>query len=281
MQNLRQLGGGVIIAIFSVILVVGGIFLSLAETLPPAATPTLIPPTLPLSLPSPTATIETASASPSPTASQASETPTPAPSLFPTTISSLPASCTPPSGWIRVITSAGDTIYVLAERYKTSAESLSTANCLLSADVPAGFALYVPPVPTAAVIIACGPPRGWARNHVVQPGDNLYRIALSYGTTYPQLQRANCMGSSTTIYSGQRLWVPNIPTRTPGVTVIPNFPTATPTATSITIPSTDTPTPTPPQPPTATPTVPPVATPTETSLPTAIPTSTPTTPPSP
>jgi hypothetical protein len=151
--------------------------------------------------------------------------------------------------------------------------------------VPAGFVLYVPPVPTVQVVVACGPPRGWARNHVVQPGDNLYRIALSYGTTYPQLQRANCMGSSITIYSGQRLWVPNIPTRTPGVTVIPNFPTATatqtPTATSVTVPSTDTPTPTPPEPPTATPTVPPIATPTETSLPTAIPTSTPTTPPSP
>jgi hypothetical protein len=94
MQNLRQLGGGVIIAIFSVILVVGGIFLSLAETLPPAATPSLIPPTLPLSLPSPTATIETASPSPTPTptASPASETPTPVASLFPTTISLLPAS---------------------------------------------------------------------------------------------------------------------------------------------------------------------------------------------
>lgn len=276
MQNLRQLGGGVIIAIFSVILVVGGIFLSLAETLPPAATPSLIPPTLPLSLPSPTATLETPSPSPTPTASAVSETPTQVASVFPTTISSLPASCTPPSGWIRVITSAGETIYSLAERYKTSAESLSTANCLLSADVPAGFALYVPPVPTVAVIIACGPPRGWARNHVVQPGDNLYRIALSYGTTYPQLQRANCMGSSTTIYSGQRLWVPNIPTRTPGITAIPEFPTATPTATQteIIVPPTDTPT----SIPTATPTDLPTATPTEISLPTATPT--PTTPPS-
>jgi LysM repeat protein len=128
-----------------------------------------------------------------------------------------------------VITSAGDTIYSLAQRYKTSADSLSTANCLLSADVPAGFALYVPPVPTVTVI-PCGPPSGWARNHVVQPGDNLYRIALSYGITYPQLQRANCMGGSTIIYSGQRLWVPNIPTRTvPGVTVIPEFPHRDPT----------------------------------------------------
>jgi hypothetical protein len=156
---------------------------------------------------------------------------------------------------------------------------LSIANCLLSADVPAGFALYVPSVPTVPVVIACGPPRGWARNHVVQPGDNLYRIALSYGTTYPQVQRANCMGSSTTIYSGQRLWVPNIPTRTPipGVTVIPELPTATPTATQtvISVPPTDTPTSMPT--PTPTPADPPTATPTEISLPTA----TPTTPPSP
>lgn len=267
MQNLRQLGAGMIIAIFSIILVVGEIFLSLAETLPPAATPTLIPPTLPLSLPSPTSTATLETASPSPTASLTQLAPTEIASLFPTTISSLPATCTPPSGWIRVITSTGETIYSLAERYKTSAGSLSEANCLLSADVPAGFALYVPPVPTVTVI-ACGPPRGWARNHVVQPGDNLYRIALSYGITYPQLQRANCMGSSTTIYAGQRLWVPIVPTRTPGVTVIPEFPTTTPTAT--TAPSTDTPTPT----------TPPTATPTETSLPPATPTSTPTIPPS-
>ena len=34
MQALRQLGSGVIIAIISVILVLGGIFLSSAETLP-------------------------------------------------------------------------------------------------------------------------------------------------------------------------------------------------------------------------------------------------------
>lgn len=270
MQNLRQLGGGVIIAIFSIILVVGGIFLSLAETLPPPATPTQIPPTLPRSLPSPTATLSVETASP--TASPTSVTPTQIASIFPTTISSLPASCTPPSGWIRVVTTASATIYTLAERYKTSADSLSLANCLLSADVPAGFALYVPPVPTVTVV-PCGPPAGWARNHVVQSGDNLYRIALSYGITYPQLQRGNCMGSSTTIYAGQRLWVPNVPTRTPGVTVIPDFPTATPTPTGTSVSPTDTPT--------ATPTEPPTSTAMQTSLPTATftATSTPTTAP--
>jgi len=46
MQSLRQLGIGVIIAIVSLILVVGGIMLALAETLPPPSTPTQMLPTL-------------------------------------------------------------------------------------------------------------------------------------------------------------------------------------------------------------------------------------------
>jgi len=229
MQALRQLGIGVIIAIFSVVLVLGGIFISLAETLPPPATPTQIPPTFPQSFPTPTATIlailpsETLTALPSETASAlptASQT------------SLLPTSCTPPSGWIRITVTTGDTVYSLAQRYKTSAENLSAANCLSAVEVPAGYALYVPPVPTVTVI-PCGPPAGWVKNYIVQPGDTLFRIALSYNLTYPQLQRANCMGSSTTIYTGQRLWTPNIPTRTPvpGITIVPTN-TPLPTITS-------------------------------------------------
>jgi len=223
MQTMRQLGVGLIVAIVSIVLVVGGIFLSLAETLPPPATPTQIPPTFPESFPTPTtSTIFTLTSfvdllTPSETAS-----PTPLVS---------PTPCTPPVGWIRVTTGAGDTVYSLAQRYKTTAESLNAANCLTAAELPAGSALYVPPVPTVTVI-PCGPPAGWVKRHIVQPGDNLFRIALSYGITYPQLQRANCMGSSTTIYPGQRLWVPNVPTRTPGVTIIPDFPTATETSPS-------------------------------------------------
>lgn len=239
MQSLRQLGAGIIIAIVSVILVLGGIFLSLAESLPTPATPTQIPPTLPFSFPTPTATITAFTAiSELPTQTTLpTETASP---LAPTAIISQPTSCILPSGWIRIVTGAGDTIYSLAQRYKTTAESLSAANCLTSADLPSGFALYVPPVPTVTVI-PCGPPAGWVRNYIVQRGDNLYRIATSFGITFPQLQRGNCMGTSTTIYVGQRLWVPNIPPRTPtpGVTIIPTFPTEVtlPTATSTQLPT--------------------------------------------
>ena len=223
MQTLRQLGGGVIVAVISVILVVGGIFLSLAETLPPPATPTQIPPTFPQSFPTPTATTIGFPATDTPTASALpTTTGTPTAALA---IVASPTLCAPPAGWIRITTGSGDTVYTLAERYKTTAQDLNDANCLSSAELPAGLALYVPPVPTVTVI-PCGPPAGWVRNYIVQRGDTLFGIALSYNITYPRLQRANCMGSSTTIYAGQRLWVPNvprIPTRTPvpGVTTIP------------------------------------------------------------
>ncbi|HEX2997174.1 MAG TPA: LysM peptidoglycan-binding domain-containing protein [Anaerolineales bacterium] len=264
MQSLRQLGSGVIIAIISVVLVLGGIALALAENLPAQATPTQIPPTLPLSFPSPTET-----QTPSVQTATATETAVASPSASPTATELLAAAtttvCVPlsPTGWVRILAGAGDTVYTLAQRYKTTPESLSAINCLTSSDLPTGYALYVPAVPTVTVI-PCGAPFGWVKNHVVRPGDTLYRVALSYGLTYPQLQRANCMGGSTTIYTGQRLWVPNIPTRTPipGVTVVPDFPTETSTATPTNLPtstSTDLPTATATSLPTAT----------STSLPTA------------
>ncbi len=269
MQNLRQLGGGVIIALVSVLLVIGGISLALAETLPSQATPTPIPPTISLEFPTATFTVA-AFSSETPTAL---ETPTNIVSItdtaFATNTLFVQASCVPPAGWIPILTASGDTVYSLAQRYKTTAENLGAANCLSSFDIPAGFTMYVPPVPTITVI-PCGPPAGYVKRHVVQPGETLYRIATSYGITYPQLQRANCMGSSTTIYAGQLLWVPNVPTLTPipGTTIIPSFPTATATATSTnTVVPTDT-------------FVPPTGTPT--STPTTAPTFTPSnTPPSP
>jgi LysM repeat protein len=224
MQAWRQLGGGVLIGIFSTILVIGGIFLALAENRSAAATPTQVPPTLPQSFPTPTvAETETAIAVLPTTTSTVS---LPSATAFLASPTSLPpTSCTPPSGWIRVTLSTSDTVYSLAQRYKTSAENLSAANCLTAVEVPAGFSLYVPSIPTVTVI-PCGPPAGWVRNYIVQPGDTLFRIALAYNITYPQLQRANCMGSSTAIYTGQRLWVPNIPriTVVPAVTTPPSYP---------------------------------------------------------
>src|SRR5512133_559867 len=134
MQNLRQLGGGVIIALVSVILVIGGISLALAENLPSQATPTPIPPTISLEFPTATFTVapvliasETFTVTPTQTV-VASPTDT----IFPTNTLFVPASCTPPSGWVRITTRSGDTVYALAQRYKTTADALGAANCLSS-----------------------------------------------------------------------------------------------------------------------------------------------------
>ena len=237
MQALRQMGGGVIIAIVSLLLVIGGISLSLSESnAPEEPTPTPLPPIVSTSIELPTVT---------PILLNTLESPTLTPIVLTGITPVLPTAtvCQPPSGWFQILVSANDTLYTIAERYKTTTDILNNSNCLNNTIPAAGSLLYVPPVPTVTVI-PCGPPAGWVKRHVVQPGDNLFRIALSYGITYPQLQRANCMGSSTTIYAGQLLWVPNVPTLTPGITNVPTAtPSSTPTPTSTSTP-TESPTPT-------------------------------------
>lgn len=235
MQSLRQLSIGIIIAIVSVVLVVGGIFLSLAETFSPVATPTPIPPTIQLTFPTMTPSLAVAQSE------TTTATLTQIATLTPSITSLPPTPCSPaPANWIRIILGVGDTIYSVAQQYRTTTEDISAANCLASLDLPVGYMLLVPPVQATATVVPCGPFAGWVRTYIVQPGDNLFRIGLAYGVTVSQLQRANCMGSSTTIFVGQRLWVPNVPTRTPGVTVIPNPPTASDT--SQPIPTTEVPT---------------------------------------
>jgi len=180
--------------------------------------------------------------------------------------------CQPPAGWQDIVIAPGDTLESLAAQYHTTAEILQQANCLPVPTLLAGTHLFVPRVATATPTPSatstptrpvptrpsCGHPWGWII-HVVQPGENLYRISLAYRVSIPALQAANCM-VGTAIYAGQRLWVPNVPTSTPDWTATPTFtasptPTPTPTPTATAVPPTATPVP-----PTATP-VPPTPTP--------------------
>jgi len=269
MRALREMSGGLIVAVFSVLLVLGGISLSLAENKPDEQpTPTPLPPIVATSIELPTFTpIIVNTNTPEVATQTATQTFTPLPSA--TQVAAV--VCNPPPGWIQIIVSASDTLYTIAERYKTTAEILNTSNCLNNTIPVAGSRLYVPPVPTVTVI-PCGPLFGWIKAYTVKPGDNLYRISLLYRTTVALLQRANCMGSSTIIYVGQVLYVPNVPTSTPGVTNIPDFNTATPSFTpqpTSTSASTDTPVPSP------------TIAPTDTSIPTATLTPQSASPPSP
>jgi LysM repeat protein len=199
--------------------------------------------------------------------------------------------CPPPEGWITITVKEGDTLESLAERYGIAPRKLMQANCLGNRNLISGTAFFVPaPTQQAAPTqeatatsqpVTCGsPPAGWVL-YTVQPGDTLYHIGLAHGVTVAQLQSANCL-ASTTIRSGQTLYVPNVPTVTvwstrtatsteelePSATFSPEptdtpLPTATPTTQPTDTPfPTDTPTDEPPPPP-----------PTETSTPIPLPPS--------
>jgi len=100
----------------------------------------------------------------------------------------------PPAGWSVYFVQPGETLASIATRYGISSAKLQTANCLLTTELIPGAVIYVllchhTPLP-------CGAPHSWIV-YIVRPGDTLYRLSIAYGITVADLQRANCLGSST------------------------------------------------------------------------------------
>ena len=257
MQNMRRFASAFSLALFSILLVFGSLSLSLAEvyspapleataTFPATPVPLTATSTAPIPVDSPTAT----------STSTPTNTPQPAP------------SCPqPPIGWIFASVQAGDTLSLVAARYNTTPEQLRAVNCLLTDSLVQGSSLFVPaPLPTSALAtstpIRCGPPPGWVKAYVVRFGETLFGISQNYGISLSLLKVANCKDDRNLIFSGETLWVPNAPTRTPTstITFTPNFSTPYPTEpltetalpftqtifpfTATSVPSTNTPVPT-------------------------------------
>jgi LysM repeat protein len=222
MQAARQVGSGLLYAIISIVLVVGGLSLALAENKTASAvtaTPSLT------SQPQTLTPIPLTQGGTTP-AQIPTNLPSPTNLSIPTQTSALLTNCRPPTGWILITVQSGESLSSLAAHYRITSEQLASANCLSVQSLPPGYGLYVPPLPSNTSI-PCGPFPGWIRSYTVQPGDTLFHIATLYRTTVPDLQRANCKSTSTIIFPGDRLWVPNVPTITPGLTYIPTFNTLT------------------------------------------------------
>jgi LysM repeat protein len=271
MKSLQQVLRGIVIALASFGLILGGFSLSLTEgniasTLASehtlvttnSVTSQLITPsenssTLPLiSPPTPSLTLTSSFTTTS------TQTPT-----------VLPTSCSHPVGWLPYVVQPGDTLEKIASLNQADPLELQQANCLQEATglIP-GKVLYVPPVPTPTQLlvpshtpVACSRPRNWIV-YIVQPGDTLYRLSLAYGVSVGELQRANCMGSSILLQVGKPLYVPPWPAHTPLPTIPVIIPTGIPDDIPVTGLPSDTPVEETPLPPTATP-----FSPTDTPLP--------------
>ena len=140
------------------------------------------------------------------------ESPTAIPSMTPTTetgptatsepgatATPVPTATTAPStGGFDYVVKTGDTLWGLALRFGTTVEAIKTANSLSSDTIYKGDTLTIPGTPGAGTTVT----------HVVQPGENLFRIALKYGTTVEAIAATNGIVNPNVVYVGQQLTIP-------------------------------------------------------------------------
>ncbi len=131
----------------------------------------------------------------------------------------------------------GENLYRISLRYGTTIDAIVQANGIVNPNlIFAGQTLTIPtggtgqPTPTATP--APGGQQPTTGVHVVARGENLYRIALRYGTTVANLVALNNIANPNLIFVGQRLTVPGgapAPgTATPTPTTAPGGPTPPP-----------------------------------------------------
>jgi LysM repeat protein len=98
----------------------------------------------------------------------------------------------------------GENLYRISLRYGTTVKAIASANGLSNTSriyvgqelkIPSGGSSSAPSAPSSGT-------------HIVQRGENLYRISLRYGTTVQEIAAANGLVNTSRIYVGQRLAIP-------------------------------------------------------------------------
>jgi len=103
----------------------------------------------------------------------------------------------PEKGTKQYTVQPGDTLYLIAKSFGTSVDTIMSLNGLSSTMIYPGQVLLVP---------GSGQAPGNTQYYTVQPGDTLYLIAKSFGTSVDSIMSLNGL-SSTVIYPGQVLLV--------------------------------------------------------------------------
>lgn len=141
------------------------------------------------------------------------------PSETPTPTATLPPGVTPPSptpgGDCVHVVQRGETAYGIARRYGVTLAQIAQANNVTNLSILSiGQPLVIPGCGTTGITPVPGLPSGLppspssGRIHVIQPGENLYRIALRYGVTVAALANANGIANINYIRAGDTLVIP-------------------------------------------------------------------------
>ena len=122
-------------------------------------------------------------------------------------IDQIPVSHPPQRAYVYHRVRNGETLSVIARKYRTSVRSIMRANNLRRSNyIVAGKRLKIPrrgymqSIPPTVK----KPRNGQAVNHIVRKGDSLFTIAKRYGTTTKKIQELNHL-TTTTLQKGQVL----------------------------------------------------------------------------
>ncbi len=153
-------------------------------------------------------TVET---TPEPTA-EPTEEPTVEPTAEPTaTAVATTTAETGPNGEPIHIVQAGENLFRIALRYGTTVEAIAQANGITNpALIWVGQKLVIP-TSTSAEGSASGGSTAGETIYTVQPGDNLFRIALKYNMSYLYLAQYNGIVNPNFLIVGQQIRIPAQP----------------------------------------------------------------------
>ncbi len=164
--------------------------------------------------------VEEETTAPPPEVTEVAETPAEAVEVvLPVVVSGDAAAATPEAAATPAATStpgkhvvqAGENLFRIALLYGTTVEAIAKANGITNAAmIYVGQTLTIPggtpgggtPAPMPA------PGTGGEKVHIVQPGENLFRIALKYNYSQYYLAKYNGIANPALIYVGQAIRIP-------------------------------------------------------------------------
>ncbi len=183
---------------------------------PGPAVPTLVPKettTVPAAEGMPTPTKQpgqpgsaTSVAPTSPVQTPVAPTPTTKPIPVPTV---TPVPLPPATGQTTYIVKSGDWLWKIAREKGVTAQAIAAVNPGINVNLLKPGQTLIIPAPGSTTPPTATPGGGTGQViHVVQQGENLFRIALKYNKSVQAIAVANGISNVNMIYSGQKLIIP-------------------------------------------------------------------------